>query len=559
MWIDEKDGKVYQTVDVLDTPMGRIVDCLLRAKSQVGMSTRAEGDLEEAEDDRGKFQRVIPEAYQYKTTDFTADPSTFNVAPMDVRRNVKETVEREMGKLKKGDKSLAMAILESVSVEESDITLADLVKGDRLHEGDTLVYGEIQATVKSIDETNISLSVEKDGATSDVEVHGDTVVGIDPEGIVSVVPVAMEPEMSDGLPGERPDMSDEEPMVGDEEPMVGDEELMGDEEPILGDAEMPEEEPALSDEEGVEGDVDVDADIDDEDDGDWKKENESTEDVPTKHQLKIAKDTLRMSDAGAHVAGGMNKEEARAFLKKQGWSEEKIAKLEEKVEQTPGAGVKDNEGPVSDVAETVREVTELKIKEASVRAERDKAIEELHTLQHVNKANESYRKVRTKLMKRNEGLNAEVAGLRSVLETKANDTNESIAQLDEAKTKLDSIEKKLKGLDEDHVAEMDDKCNESFLEGKIAVLREYFDQRLRESRLKVHENVRALLGDCSTLIDVDELIERLTKAKRRSAIHSERVTEIAVRKQDPKVDEEQKRVDEEVGEIFEGFGFTSKE
>lgn len=47
-----------------------------------------------------------------------------------------------------------------------------------------------------------------------------------------------------------------------------------------------------------------------------------------KHQLKIAKDTLRMSDVGARIMGGMSKEEARAFLAGIGWTAEHIAALE---------------------------------------------------------------------------------------------------------------------------------------------------------------------------------------------------------------------------------------
>jgi len=393
---------------------------------------------------------------------------------------------------------LAEAILESVKVEESDITLADLVKDERLKEGDTLQYGDHQATVKSIDETNIALSVEKDGATSDVEIHGDTVVGIDPEGVVSVIPVAMEPEM---------------PLM--DEPMGDPMEPEGEGAPpeAMPDEPMPEPEPDFDAEEELEN-------------GDHEGMGPDAPEEEEEDELGESKD-----------------------------SSENVEESQEKDEQSDAGDVNDSEAPVSDVAENVREVTELKVKEASVRAERDKALEELHTLQHVKQANESHQRVRSRLMKRNEVLGAEVAGLRSVLETKAQTANESVAQLTEAKSKLDGIEKKLKSLEEDHKAEMEDKCNESFLEGKIAVLREYFDQRLRESRLKVHENVRALLGDCVTLLDVDELIERLTKAKRRDAIHSERVTEIAVRKKDREVDSEQKRVDEEVGEIFEGFGF----
>lgn len=36
--------------------------------------------------------------------------------------------------------------------------------------------------------------------------------------------------------------------------------------------------------------------------------------VPERHQLKIARDTLRLSDFGARIMGGMTKEEARAVI-----------------------------------------------------------------------------------------------------------------------------------------------------------------------------------------------------------------------------------------------------
>jgi len=41
MWIDENRGQVFQTMDVLDTPTGRIVDALLRANCQVGFHCRS--------------------------------------------------------------------------------------------------------------------------------------------------------------------------------------------------------------------------------------------------------------------------------------------------------------------------------------------------------------------------------------------------------------------------------------------------------------------------------------------------------------------------------------
>jgi len=60
-----------------------------------------------------------------------------------------------------------------------------------------------------------------------------------------------------------------------------------------------------------------------------KEAKESKLTVPEQHQKKIAIQTLKMPDAMVGVMGGMNKEEARAFLKKIGWSDEKIAALEE--------------------------------------------------------------------------------------------------------------------------------------------------------------------------------------------------------------------------------------
>ncbi len=37
--------------------------------------------------------------------------------------------------------------------------------------------------------------------------------------------------------------------------------------------------------------------------------------IPESHQKRIAISTLRMSDIGARIMGGMTKEQARAFLK----------------------------------------------------------------------------------------------------------------------------------------------------------------------------------------------------------------------------------------------------
>ena len=38
--------------------------------------------------------------------------------------------------------------------------------------------------------------------------------------------------------------------------------------------------------------------------------------VPERHQLKVARDTMKMSDVGAFIMGGPSKDEARAIILK---------------------------------------------------------------------------------------------------------------------------------------------------------------------------------------------------------------------------------------------------
>lgn len=51
--------------------------------------------------------------------------------------------------------------------------------------------------------------------------------------------------------------------------------------------------------------------------------------VPDKHQIAIAKQTLRLSDAGAMILGGMTKEEARSVLREKArWTSDRISQFE---------------------------------------------------------------------------------------------------------------------------------------------------------------------------------------------------------------------------------------
>jgi hypothetical protein len=56
--------------------------------------------------------------------------------------------------------------------------------------------------------------------------------------------------------------------------------------------------------------------------------NKTSLSVVEQHQKKIALSTLKMTDAGARIMGGMTKEEARNFLRRIGYSDGQIANIE---------------------------------------------------------------------------------------------------------------------------------------------------------------------------------------------------------------------------------------
>ena len=136
-WIQEnaegeyKKNTVYETMDVLDTPYGRIVDTILRAGCGLGVSTRAQGDLQEAEDDEGTYQDVIADSYKLQATDFTADPSTLRVKPMDLQLNVVGAVKRgvDEGKV---DTDFAKHLLEQLDAPEAK-SLKEAIENDKHH------------------------------------------------------------------------------------------------------------------------------------------------------------------------------------------------------------------------------------------------------------------------------------------------------------------------------------------------------------------------------------------------------------------------------------------
>lgn len=136
------DKKIaFCSADVLDTPYGRIVETLLRAKCGLGMSTRAEGEVESCTfEDGSKGSSVKADGFKMDTVDFTADPSTYGALPqkivLRVVNQVKEALDR--GKLKP---SQAQHLLEGVKADEAKL-LVERIVNNKGHGGCSLRLSE---------------------------------------------------------------------------------------------------------------------------------------------------------------------------------------------------------------------------------------------------------------------------------------------------------------------------------------------------------------------------------------------------------------------------------
>lgn len=118
--------RVLQEIDILSTPSGRIINTLIEANCALGVSTRAEGDLEEKDEKGKKYFRVIPESYHYVTTDFTADPSTYGTVPLSLeKRLVTEVMDGVHNKEVKEriPKLVAVSILEKLHTDEAKVAI----------------------------------------------------------------------------------------------------------------------------------------------------------------------------------------------------------------------------------------------------------------------------------------------------------------------------------------------------------------------------------------------------------------------------------------------------
>jgi hypothetical protein len=484
---DRDNNVVYQVFDVFDTPTGRIVDCILKS-CKVGVSTRANGELVEERDEKTgkKFNRVVGDKYQYITTDFTADPSTYGSIPVEVKRNVAEKVKAEMisEKIKDEEKQFATAVLDSMRCD-----------GDECHNepADKMNEGEIQI-VADPDNNSVTVMKAKDVGVIASGQPGQNVVTVS----VHSNPEQQEPEPTEPISQVKPEGEESEV---EEEPESLEAELKPDEEEM--------EESRI-----------------------WENTDEALEDA-LYHLMKGKPD--QAVESYLIQAYGMPETEAKdVIMKAHDQMKDHYDADKPRISQKSRMMHDVGESKEADIGESAKLIADMRILEATTRAERDRLAEELDTQGNLRL---EHRMVLNRLKAAREFESKEEMGLRSMVESKAQEVKRltetiELAHKDikegeefyksEIQKLTESHKAEIAALNEDHEKAIGE-LNEA---NKLAVQSAVKEQvnKYAESQLSlfgsVHENLRALLAECKSIDEANEVLDDYRKSRRRSALHS---------------------------------------
>ena len=114
------DGKLYGVFDVLDTPNGRILKTLLDYGTNIGVSSRGEGDL--IQDYMGE-EIVDPDTYQYECHDAVLLPAVKSARLTPVteslsnKKSLKQALLEDLNKSNDNDKLVMNETLESLGID----------------------------------------------------------------------------------------------------------------------------------------------------------------------------------------------------------------------------------------------------------------------------------------------------------------------------------------------------------------------------------------------------------------------------------------------------------
>jgi hypothetical protein len=82
LWMEEKNGKLVGMgeVDILDTPVGRILNTIIRAGGKMAVSSKSYGEYKESRDPQGN-QIVDDNKFYCQRFDFVVDPGFLGAMP----------------------------------------------------------------------------------------------------------------------------------------------------------------------------------------------------------------------------------------------------------------------------------------------------------------------------------------------------------------------------------------------------------------------------------------------------------------------------------------------
>jgi hypothetical protein len=503
----------YADFDVLDTPYGRIVDTLLRADCGVGVSTRAEGELEEAVDEDGTtYQNVLPESYRFVTVDFTADPSTLNVKPINVQRQVLKDLQKgvESREMPKED---VVCILESIDTDESK-KLVEKLNWDASEK-------------KKIEESSWQRTVSGTYGSGQTPCDVFVVKGRSGlqwyacEGSVNVN--ATYDEIKDGVDVET--LKDVD-MFTASSPINSEDEL---------DSAVNDGDDEDVDEKKVKEEKEVKIDTP------WGKKNWSF----LKKAMKYYED--HRDDADKKDSGKKDAKESKHLLESFGsgnfneWVKvfqtifKDMSEENKKVVKTTiMENTKDTDSGFSTLK---KKVLDLELSEAGVRADKEKLEEALTQIKaELKMLKEKYAKDCIDLNKK-------------VIETKK--------VVSEDTQKLERVKEKTKKIIEGLLKEKEDlsskyKKEQERLTAEILgeSIKHYVKGKINSSKLNLHKNALALLENCKSVEEVDEVFVKVRDAVREGIAHSAVPKTIAISEH---IDEEQAKLDGAIGSAFKGM------
>ena len=597
------ENKIKADFDVLDTPYGRIVNTLLLAECGIGVSTRAEGELEEvSEGEADKYYRVVPNAYKFVTVDFTADPSTYGVVPENVEREMVGIVKNGL-ESKKMDPVYATQLLETMKSKEARVLLesikkvnevgsekdAKAVKPGNVGDPKTMEKNPIAKNQQDKTDNKISTKVgaddkigtknnndplkaedEKDGKKLGSQVDTNKNCPICPDND-KVIRMGDEPNNGLEIDNKSKDDSKNEPKVGKETEIAS-----KSEEPKKKDAKeakVNEIHPADETDPMTKMSNALNVFLTDPKTRAWLEQNdpmalkqamEALGQVEAKGPDAIApKDGTSQSDVkpvkqkgyGVDSGGGDNTvgESVDSFDNMVKFFQNKFANLDSAKKKSLTEAI----SKVFTPSDVQKEIKATKIAESIVKAERDtllalnKGLEESYMMDMKNltdRMEKQYKIIRSTNKVVDEGKYLIVGANKkvAVLEQKVKDLEASSKQLVEAQKK--EFETKLAEAQKSHEIQL---TSIKEAQGK-ELLKKYYETKTKVTGLASHlaEDATTLLEHCKTEADVDKVVMNLSKSLHEGVLHSTKISTVSVKEN---VSPVQSKLNTTIGKIMDGI------